>query len=161
MSQDVNDYLLSSGIPAAKFPAVGATVKGTVVASEVMQQTDYATNQPKFYEDGKPMQQVVITLQTADRDPDIDGDEGLRKLYVRGQMTAAVRDALRAAGAKLERDGILAVRYIGDKPSEKRGFNPAKQYQAQYQPPSAGAANDLLAADSQPAVGVPAESLID
>lgn len=148
MSIDPNDFLLSGGVPAAKFPTVGSTVKGTVVSSEVTQQSDYATGAKKFYDNGDPMMQVVITLQTDQHDSDIADDTGLRKLYVKGQMTAALREALRASGARLEVGGTLAVQYVEDKPSEKRGFNPTKVYRAQYQPAAAGAVNDLLGAPS-------------
>jgi len=159
MSIDVNDFLLSGGIPAARFPAIGATVRGTVIRSEVAQQTDYASGTALTWDDGSPKMQVIITLQTDERDPQIADDDGQRKLYVRGQMQAAIREALRTAGAKLEAGGLLGVQYIADKPSEKRGFNPAKQYQAQYQPPAAVAANDVLGV-TPAAAGVAPESIL-
>lgn len=149
MSNDPNDFLLSGGIPACKFPTIGTTVKGTVQNSEVVQQTDFATSKPKFYDDGNPMMQVVITLATDEHDPQVDNDDGQRKLYVKGQMRQAVAEALRKAGAKLEKGGMLAVQYVEDKPSETRGFNPTKVYRAQYAPPAQTAANDaLLAGDA-------------
>lgn len=151
MSIDPNDFLLSGGVPAAKFPTIGTTVKGAVVSSEVTQQTDFQTGKPLTWDDGSPRQQVVITLQTDLRDPEVTDDTGLRKLYVKGQMTAALRDALRAAGARLEVGGTLAVQYTEDEPSATRGFNPKKVYRAQYQPATAGAVNDLLGvAPAQP-----------
>ena len=160
---DVNNFLLAGGVPSAKFPTIGTVVKGSIVASEVNQQTDFTSNTPKFYDDGKPMMQAVITLQTDERDPDINDDDGLRKLYVRGQMLAAVREAIKAAKAELEIGGILAVQYASDKASEKRGFNPAKQYVAQYQPPATGTAatNDLLGSTAPAPQQPAATSLID
>lgn len=155
MTTDPNDFLMAGGVPACKFPTIGTTAKGTIVASQVTQQTDIKGT-PKTFDDGNPMQQVVITLQTDLRDPAINDDQGLRKLYVKGQMQAAIRDALRAAGARLEAGGILAVQYESDKPAEKVGFNATKIYRAQYVAPSATAANDLLGVSA----GVPAESLI-
>jgi hypothetical protein len=160
MSIDPNDVLLGGGIPAAKFPTIGTTVKGTVVSSEVTQQTDFATGKPKTWDDGKPMQQVVITLQTIERDPDVADDDGVRKLYVKGQMTNALRDALRAAGARLEVGGTLAVQYVEDEPSATRGFNPKKIYRAQYVAPTLDQTNDLLGGAPVPAGGVPADDLI-
>ena len=160
---DANDFLLSGGVPAAKFPTIGTLVKGTIEGSEVTQQTDFTSGAKKFFDNGDPMMQVVITLQTDERDPQVADDDGLRKLYVKGQMQAAVREALRQAGARLERGGTLAVQYVEDKPSEKRGLNPAKQYRAQYQPPTIGAANDLLGGGQPapaPSPGVPANDLI-
>lgn len=151
MSSDPNDFLLGGGIPACKFPIIGTTVKGTVANSEVVQQTEFATGTPKTYTDGNPMMQVVITLATDERDPQIDGDDGQRKLYVKGQMRQAVAEALRKAGAKLEKGGVLAVQYVEDKPSETRGFNPTKVYRAQYAAASpTAAANDALLGEQAP-----------
>lgn len=153
MSIDPNDLLLGGGITAAKFPTIGTIVKGVVVRSEASQQTEFGSNKPKVYDDGNPIMQVIVTLQTDERDG--SEDDGQRKLYVRGQMMAAVSSALKAASAKLEVGGTLAVRYESDKPAEKPGFNPAKQYVAQYAPPTQGA--ELLAAAS---TGIAADDLI-
>lgn len=164
---NVNDFLLAGGIAAAKFPTIGTTVKGTVVASEVTQQTDFATGELKFWDKDKqqPKMQAVITLQTDERDPAIEDDDGQRKLYVKGQMTAALRDALKAVGAKLDIGGTLAVKYVEDKPVDKG--NPQKIYRAQYKPGTASvdATNDLLDGGSAEApassgAGVPADDLI-
>lgn len=159
MSIDPNDLLLGGGgAPAAKFPTIGTTVKGTVLNSEVTQQIDFATQKPKFYDDGNPAMQVVITIQTDERDPSIEDDDGRRRLFVRGQMRTAVGEALRAAGAKLEKGGTIAVQYAEDKPSNKG--NPAKQYRAQYQAPSVqAAANDLLGVGAPATSGVNAADL--
>lgn len=162
MSIDPNDFLLGGGgAPAAKFPTIGTVIKGTVLNSEVAQQIDFATQKPKFYDDGNPAMQVVITVQTDDRDPSIENDDGKRRLFVRGQMREALGDALRGTGAKLEKGGTLAVQYVADKPSNKG--NPAKQYRAQYAPPSQlAAANDALldAPQEQQPVGVAAGDLL-
>jgi hypothetical protein len=160
--QDPNDFLFSGGAPVAKFPSIGAIVKGTVTNSEVTQQTDI-DQKPKFFDDGNPMRQLVITLQTAERDPSADNDDGLRRLFVKGQMLQAVREALKAAGSKLENGGTLAVQYANDKPSERRGYNDQKIYRAQYQPPAAGSGvNDLLGGNAaQPVpVGVASDDII-
>jgi hypothetical protein len=162
---DANDLLLSGGVPAAKFETIGTVVKGVIVAADVTQQTDISTGQPKNWPDGNPMMQVVVTLQTDQRDANVDDDDGTRRLFVRGQMQAAVRDALRKAGAKLEVGGTLAVQYEADEPAKQRGFNPKKLYRAEYAAPLPGteAANGLLGgavAANVPATGVAASSLI-
>lgn len=158
---NVNDFLMGGGVPSAKFPTIGTVVKGTIVDSDVTQQTDL-DGTAKVWSDGKPMLQAVITLQTDERDPEVDGDTGLRKIYVKGQMQAAVRDAVKQAGAQgLDVGGTLAVQYTADKAVEKRGHNPAKQYVAQYRAPSPGttAANDLIGAGvAAPSASQPAPS---
>lgn len=149
MSYDDANSLLSGGSPVAKFPEIGTVVRGTVIDATTSQQTDIE-NKPKYFDNGDPMMQVVVTLQTDERDPEISEDDGTRRLFVKGQMLNAVRTALRTAGAKLETGGRLAVQYTADKPSERRGYSPTKIYVAQYQPPKPGtaAANDLLGTGS-------------
>ena len=60
----VEAFLNSSGSPSAKFPTIGVTVKGTILDTEVMQQTDFQTGQPKTCDNGEPMMQLVVTLET-------------------------------------------------------------------------------------------------
>jgi hypothetical protein len=148
-TDSVNDFLMGGGAASAKFPTVGTIVKGKITASEVTQQTDFSTGKPKFYDDGKPMNQIVVTLATDERDSSVEDDDGSRKLYVRGQMLAAVRDAVKETGSKLDIGGTLAVQYIEDKPSSK-GF-PQKIYKAQYKAPDPTAASNDLLGGSEPA----------
>jgi hypothetical protein len=147
MPTDPNDWLLSGGAPSVKFPQIGAHVVGTVVSAEITQQRDLEGN-PKTYDDGNPMEQLVVTLQTDERDASIDNDDGKRRLFVKGQMKAAVADAVRKSGSSLQPGGKLAVKYIGDKAPEKRGFSPAKQYQAAYQPGTDPAVDQMLASNA-------------
>lgn len=144
--RDPDDLLMGGGVPSCTFPEIGTTWKGQVLAKETQQQRDFQTGAPKFYDDGAPMQQVAITLQTDVRDPNIENDDGQRKLYVKSAMLAAVRDAVRAAGAKtVEIGGTLAVQYTGDGVAKTRGQNPPKEYRAQYVAPVASVATgDLL-----------------
>ncbi len=87
MSEEV-DQLLEGGGKSAKFsderrqPIIGKTYKGTVVKMEAAQQTDMDTKKPKVWLDsGKPMMQLVVTLQCQPEDPD---DDGIRRLYATG-----------------------------------------------------------------------------
>lgn len=162
MSIDPNDLLLSGSMPYVSFKTIGDTAKGRVVASRTSQQRDYAHGKPQTGAHGDPMMQVASDLQTDQQDPQIPNDDGVRRVYVRGQMMAAVREALRAANAKLEVGGELAIQYVSDKPSETKGFHPAKQFQAQYRPSTAGQVNDLLGAPTAapPPGGVAPESIL-
>lgn len=140
MSYDeANDVLQGGGAPVAKFPLgkFGHTVKGTVVEAKVTQQTDLK-GVPKTFASGDPMKQIVLTIQTEERDPEITDDDGQRRVFIKGQMVAAVRTAIQAAGAKgLDTGGSIAIQYTSDKASETVGFSPAKQYVAQYKAPVA------------------------
>jgi hypothetical protein len=136
---DANDFLFAGGIPSAKFDTIGTTVIGTIKnPPTTQQQTDFDTGQPKFWDDGRPMLQVVVDIQTDQRDPDIEDDDGVRRLYVRGKhLTNAVRDAVRRAGAKrLEVGATLQVTFSGEDEPKRRGANGAKQYTAVYTPPA-------------------------
>lgn len=157
---DANDFLMGGGVASAKFPVIGTTVTGTICRPpEVQQQTDVTTGKPKFWDDGKPRQQLQVQLQTAERDPEVDHDDGIRAVYIKGQMQKAVREAVRRSGAKgLEVGGTLTVTYTGDGEAAQRGMNAPKQYSASYIPAPAVAASQFLengdqghAAPAQPA----------
>lgn len=136
MNADPNSFLMAAGTRSFKFDAPGATTKGTIVSLEMQQQRDIKNNQPKFWDDAKtqPMMQLRIVLQTDERDG--EDDDGQRAIYVKGNMQQAVRDAVKAAGAtQIEEGGTLAVQYVKDGTATTVGFNPPKEYRAQYAPP--------------------------
>ena len=139
MSQSANDLIMGSGAPGAKFPSVGTVVKGEILETGVSQQRDYGTGELKFWSDGNPMMQAVLTIQTAERDPEITDDDGQRRLFISSRkMRDAVRDAVKTAGAKtLEVGGTITVQYTGDGEPTGNG-NPPKLYRAKYEPPAAG-----------------------
>ncbi len=113
---DGNDFLMGGGIPSAKFAIKGASIRGVILSPPVtMQQQDFVTKEPKFYRNGDPQMMVVIRLQTDQRDPDIEGDDGERGLYVNGIRVKALRDAIRRTGAKgAEVGGTLVATYVRD-----------------------------------------------
>lgn len=139
--------LLAGGGSSAKFSTIGEVHKGEVVSAVRTQQTDFDTGLPKSWDNGDPMWQVVITLQTAERDADDATDDGIRKIYAKGEMLKAIQRGLKEAGATLEVGGTLAIEYTGDGEAKKRGMSPPKLYRAQYKAPSpvtAEAAESLI-----------------
>jgi hypothetical protein len=144
------DFLMGGSVPSAKFPTLGATISGRITTEPtVEQQRDYTTGEPKFWDDGKPQMQMVVTLATTDRDPAVQDDDGTRRLYVKGQLKNAVAQAVRAAGARgLEVGGVLTVKYIRDGERKNPRFNAPKEYAAQYVP---AAAAELHTPDPGPA----------
>jgi hypothetical protein len=133
MTMDPNAFLMGSGGRSASFKAIGDKVSGFITNMEVRQQSDI-DGELKFWDDGKPRMQLVVTLETLLAEG--DDDDGLRKLYVKGQMTKAVQDAVRKAGQKgLKEGGQLVVKYDKDEPSAKRGYSATKVYVARYEPP--------------------------
>lgn len=153
---DANDFLMGGGIPAAKFETIGTTVSGQICAQpEVMQQSDLDTGKPLFWDDGRPRMQLVVTVQTTMRDPEIPDDDGKRKFYIRAKLQDAVRQAVRSSGARgLDLGGTLAITYVADGEQKKRGYNPPKIYSATYQAPAQAAANEFLNG-GQPAQAAP------
>lgn len=134
MTMDPNDFLMGQGGRTASFPNIGDSVVGWIVATALKQQTAFQTNKPMFWEDGQPRMELIITLHTelqAD-----DEDDGLRRVYVRGEMLKSVRNAVSKAGARgLQKDGKLGIKYVRDG-EKKAGMNPPKLYTAKYEPPS-------------------------
>ncbi|GGS88317.1 hypothetical protein ACFFV7_51080 [Nonomuraea spiralis] len=168
LMMSANDFLMGGGIPSAKFDTIGTTVGGPIsTPPKVEQQKDLDTGELKFWNDGKPMMQMVVTVQTEIRDPEIVDDDGQRAFYIKANSLKAVRDAVRRAGAKgIEVGGTLTLTYTGDGEQKTRGKNPPKLYSATYAPPSAVAANDFLtggqpapqAAPAAPPAAAPAAS---
>jgi hypothetical protein len=134
INPDIDD-LISGGAAAFKFETIGDTCRGRVVRADTQQQTDFNTSMPKTFPDGKPMMQIVVTVEQD------NGEE--TALYFKGgnfevkegtgqSSLSALRDAL--GDRKLEVGGMLAMQFTGlGKP--KVG-NPPKLYVCQYQPPT-------------------------
>jgi hypothetical protein len=126
-TQDTAGFF-GGGVAAAKFESHGDKVIGKVTEKELRQQTDFDTGKPLTWNDGSPRMQLVVTLQIAEP---TEEDEGLRNLYVRGQMTRAIRDALKDAKVKdLSTGHTVTVEYIGDDKPARKGVSGAKQYKA-------------------------------
>lgn len=143
---NANDLLMGGGTKSAAFPTIGSMVTGRIVREpKVQQQTDPKDGSFKTFANGDPMMQLVVQVQTDERDPADAEDDGVRALYVKAKMLAAVRDAVKTVGAKgLEVGGELTVTYVADGEKTNKAFNAPKLYTASYKPPTGQAANNLL-----------------
>lgn len=153
-ADDVSSFLFGGGGRAAKFDQVGDQVTGTIVDAQMQQQTAMETNEPLTWSDGRPRMQLVITLQTDDRNG--DDDDGQRRIYCKGgnyevasgtgtSLKDAISDALKKANARsLDEGGKLTVAYTGEAKRTNRGFNPAKLYRAKYEAPKVSIKADDL-----------------
>lgn len=134
-NSEVEAFFSSGGARAVKWENIGDSVKGIIMSSEVRDQTDMQGNVKRF-PDGNPMKQVVITLMTDPPLHEDEDDDGMRRVFVKSQMTAAMKDALRKAGVPGPADGgKLAVKFIREDPPKTRGFNPTKVFQVWYEEP--------------------------
>lgn len=136
MSNDALAYLMSAGVPSASFLEIGTVHAGQIESYEKTQQRDLDTNEPKVWPDGQPMWQIVFTIQTDERDDQIDGDDGLRKIYAKAQMLNAIREAVKTSGHAGDLvGGKLAVKYVRQEQPKKRGYSGPKVYAAKFEPP--------------------------
>lgn len=113
------------------------TITGTITAVHAPE----PVQDPKT---GKPTDrmQVRIELETTERDPESQFDDGARTLYVKSYMRGAIGDALRRAGAKEPAvGGTLTVTFVRTEPADRPGLSPSKHFEAVYAPPSTGVAD--------------------
>ncbi len=147
---DTNNWLMGSGAKSFTFSKVGDTARGEIVSLDLQQQRDFATNEPKTWPDGNPMMQMKVVIHADIYETTDDDDDGNRAIYIKGDMQRAVREAVQAAGAKgLEPGGTLAVKYDSDGTPAKKGWNPPKQFKAQYELPPV-VAEESAPADEEP-----------
>jgi hypothetical protein len=153
MSQTTTDFLFAGGAKAFAFNEFGDTVSGEITSAEVRQQTSIEGDL-LTWPDGKPRNQLVITLQTTLKDN--DDDDGLRTVYAKGgrfdvnkgegsSMRDAIAEAVRLVGAKsIDPGDELAVSYTGEGVA-RRGYNAPKLYTAGFRKAKASIkASDLF-----------------
>lgn len=132
---------------------VGTTVVGYIDGEITSrQQTDYDTQEPLTWRDGKPRMMVGIPLQTDLNE--WDDDDGRRTLWVRQStaMQASLKDAIQKAGATwLEKGGMLQVTFTGTRPAQNPKNNPVKQFSIIYTPPAPQAQQAVMGDGAQTA----------
>ena len=90
---------------------VGTRVGGIIVEDpEVTQVTDVNTRAPRTFDDGSPMLQMAVIIDTGNADPAVQGDDGRRTLMIRGgfkyeSSKKALADALKPHGLVVPRVG--------------------------------------------------------
>ena len=130
---------------------VGTSFTGVTTAPPIAsQQTNFDTRKPEYWDDGRPKMQLILELQTDLRED--EDDDGIRRLYVKGQMLSAFRDEMKRL--KIDKFGVgsrITVTLTGMKPpASGRGF-PSKVYAVQIEPTqwSDGAAQALAQASAE------------
>jgi hypothetical protein len=158
VKKNANDLLFGDRIPAAKFPAVGAEISGTILDLGSRQRRDYDPNKPgsqgnpMWWQDGKPValaSDVARRMELTEDDMVIDpvitlktdlgdgkADDGRRNLFVNSEL---LRNALRGAvepGEKFALGGRLHVKHTGMGEPKKKGSRAPKAYEATYSAPT-------------------------
>lgn len=120
------DDLLGSKLPGVKFPEVGARVIFTVEDGERRVATTIQ-GETRTFKDGNPITQLVLTGT-------VDGEK--HRWFFKWEQEKALSAALEAAGAKLERGGLIAMARTADRPSTQAGFGDAHTFRAEYKAPT-------------------------
>jgi hypothetical protein len=124
------DAFLAGRPSAVKFPQVGDMAVGVIQDLFLQQERVFNSDDLKFWDDGRPVMQMVIILRMAGQDPD------LQTLYVGREMRKAISAAVQGTGTRgLRRGGHLCVRYNADDVPRQPGAKGAKLYDAAYDPP--------------------------
>jgi hypothetical protein len=122
---------------------VGSVQGGTICQMPYKQQrTEMVTNKPgekgkvgkpRFFENGDPMMQLVVPVQTDERDPSMVADDGVRAIYIAYPNDANLRTAMLEVGArKLEIGGVLLQRWVSGAGNAGDG----RVYEFKYTPPA-------------------------
>lgn len=132
--QDGNELLMSGGIKSAGFQILGDTVVGTIIDQpKQVQMTKYKSDELDYWPSGDPKMQIVVTIQTDERDPADPTDDGRRRLFITPRMMKPTREAVLRAGVKgLAIGGRLAERWVS---GSGEGAGNAREFAAEYAPP--------------------------
>lgn len=131
MLPDPNSLLGTRSIPSISFKdvKVGTSFTGTITDLRTVQVRSYDTGEPEFWDDGKPKLQIEVTLATDYLDPELDGDDGTRRVYLFGQKLAAAKQEMKAKGmSKLEKGMKFTITFVGEKPASNKKYNNVKLY---------------------------------
>jgi len=145
------DSFLGGAAVAAKWPAVGYVVEGTVVDWRMSHQTDYETSEPLYWVAKRmvkrsaitepadllnPVMQLIMNIQGKPTGETWEGlgnvrkalpnDDGARAVYIKGLLQTAFKSALRTAQAKLEQNAYVRIERIAD------GVQPDRKKQAPH-----------------------------
>lgn len=118
----MSDFM-SGGNEAVKFSSVGDSYDGTLLSITTRIDTDIQGNQ-KTWKDGTPMNVYLW---------ECEDDEGVRTIWVRGNLVKALKEAAVKAGAKKQSDLIGArvqIKHHALGEVKTKGFSPAKLFQA-------------------------------
>jgi len=151
-------FLTRGKTVSAQFPRVGHTVEGTITDFRMSLQTDMKTGDQMYWvgksptkasetPDKKgtglrPVEQLLIDMQCVPtgvkwegleyEEVHIEEDDGMRTLYVKGAVQAAVAKAIKDSGGALERGAYLKVTR-GPNGKNERGERKFS-YTAEYTP---------------------------
>ncbi|WP_422389918.1 hypothetical protein [Arthrobacter sp. N1] len=153
MNLDHIDEALSGGGAKSAFTKespLGSRVAGIILSADVQQIKDFVSGKPKFWDDGRPQEQIVVSIQTDIREN--EDDKGIRGIYIKtwGVWKEALMEAVRGAGcAKVSQalapGGTFGAEFTGTKPSSQGSDTKLYRYSIQ---PAQASALDAMGADT-------------
>lgn len=139
--QEYDPFGQSEPCPAISFKhmPIGTTYQGVITQlPEEIQDRDYSTQKPLYWDTGQPKMVVVLRILCRAQ----NGDEEERSVWAKkpSNLFRAIGSAQKEAGARLALGGTLAIRLVGEQATGVPRQSPQKLYEARYTPPVAEAA---------------------
>jgi len=147
---------------------------GTLVGKDTQHASEFnrdpnAERKLKYFKSGDPILELVLTLQTELSDPEIEGDKGLRRVFVPYAMQQALQKAVADAGIKrtLPLGSRIKITFTHTSPGQ--GAIDRKEYSVEVTPPadklaapkaevkSNGLSPELVALMRQQGLAIPGE----
>jgi len=136
---DVNDpFYGGEKVPTLSWRdlPVGSTFTVEVLEeAKALQGRNYDTNEPDWWDAARtqPKMNAVINVLVR-QGPHSVGEQRSIWAQIPSKMFLALKDAQKAAGAKLAPGGILHLRFDGEEPHKDKKKNAIKLYAAKYEP---------------------------
>ena len=135
MSEIGTEAFTDGGGHSATFLEQSKWVVGTILDVSEKQEKAFGTKELKVWPDGKPKMQMVVSIQTEERDPTLADDDGVRVVYCKFGQTRAIGDAIKETGYQGPMvGGKLGLCWSGDEDTGKG--NPLKLWKAKFEPPA-------------------------
>lgn len=152
----------SQSSKGAKFEQPGTSISGIIENVTANQIRDFKSRQPKFFDDGQPQMQVLVTINTGITDPMVEDDDGRRTVYIKGfgLQRRAWLQALHNAGLRKAaevRPGDRFTAMFTGFGEAKPGMNAPKlfEYVIEHQSPADLAMNQPQQPAQQPPIQQP------
>lgn len=138
MTSSITAELLGSTGTTVKFEAEGDVRKIVIADINKQQETSFETGAPVTWPSGDPKYQYVVSGL-------VDGEES--RLFIKGYMVDALKEALRKAGIKAGdslNGGTLTVKWQSTDEPRRAGMQGARRYVAKFEPAVAVVDDDLI-----------------
>lgn len=155
MAYDTPDEWLKGGKGAPSYfkkgDQFGKKLTGLITSITLQQERDYLSGDPKFYDDGNPIQQLVLEVQTEERDPADPKDKGLRRTFLKNRHKGALMAAVEEGGGSvLQKGARFTQEFTGTTPNADPKMNDSRDYKFTYVSPANVALQAGAAPKSEP-----------